>query len=258
MKVKKPLGENLKALDLLFFSYFSAMLKSLTFLLLLVTIFISQLGCKFGKEHKKETAIKEFEGIITYHEIVKNRDSSINLDDTVQVFYSHGNYVGVHSEASQKLHLVKDYYLESKPLRLLLFNTSDTLFQLDLNFSIEKLNNFKRKKINNQILSRNCESIELNISYPEKDSTTYTDVNVIFSNGYLNIDKEHFKNWNLGFFNKVVDESGAFYLKFKTVHFDSSHKNVLSSKTYNVISVREQHIDPQIFAIDTKMIKWSE
>jgi hypothetical protein len=45
------------------------------------------------------------------------------------------------------------------------------------------------------------------------------------------IDKEHFKNWHLGFCDEVMNESGAFYLKFKAGHFDSSDKNVLSSKT---------------------------
>jgi hypothetical protein len=122
--------------------------------------------------------------------------------------------------------LLKDYYLESKPLRLSLFNNSDTLHQLDLNSSIERLDSFKVKKINDRIFSRDCESIELNTSYSEKGTTTYTDFNFIFSRGYLNVDKEHFKNWNLGFFNKVVDESGTYYLKFKAVHFDSSDKNV--------------------------------
>jgi len=201
---------------------------------------------------------KEFEGIITYHEIFKISDGTINLDDTVQVFYAHGNYVGVHSGKSPKFHVVKDYYLESRPLRLFLDNTSDTLHQLQLNFPVEKLDGFKVKKINDRILFRKCEEIQLNVSYLETGSISYTDFSFIFSRGYLNIDKEHFKNWNLGFFNKVVAESGAFYLKFKSVHFDSSHKNVLSSKTFDVISAKEVKIDAKIFEIDTKMIKWAK
>lgn len=172
----------------------------------------------------------------------------------MQLFYSHGNYVGIHSASSQKFHLAKDYYLKSKPLRLLLFNNSDTLHQLDLNFSIEKLDSFKVNRINDQILSRKCESIDLYTSYSENGNKTYTDFNFVFSRGYLNIDKEHFKNWRLGFFNKVVSESGAFYLKFKAVHFDNSHKNVLSSKTYDVISVKEEPVNSKIFEIDTTLI----
>jgi hypothetical protein len=232
------------------------MLKTLIIPLFAI-LSISQIGCKFGREADKKTSIKEFEGIITYHEILKNSDDTIEVDDTVQVFYAHGNYVGIHSEKSSKFHLVKDFYLKHEPLRLLLFNTSDTLHQLDLKFPVERLDDFKIKKITDQILSRKCEEIELNISYPEKDSTTYTDVSFTFSRGYLKIDKEHFKNWSLGFFNKAVNESGTFYLKFKAVHFDSSHKNILSSKTYDVISVEEKVIDPKIFEIDTAMIKWA-
>jgi hypothetical protein len=231
------------------------MLKSLTTLLLSTIIFISQFGCKFGRESKKSTGVKEFEGVITFHEISKTNDGFINLDDTIQLFYANGNYVSVHSEASQKSHIVKDYYFGEKPLRLFMLNTSDTLYQVNLNFPDEKLDSFKVKKINDQILSKKCESIELSSSYPGKDSTTYTDFVFVFSRGYLNIDKEHFKNWNLGFFNKVTEESGAFYLKFKAVHYGSSHKNILSIKTYDVIAVKEQSVDPAIFEIDTSRIK---
>ncbi|TSD64611.1 hypothetical protein FFF34_011920 [Inquilinus sp. KBS0705] len=234
------------------------MLKKLTVLLLSSILFMAQMACNLRNEHTKEKAVKEFEGIITYHEISKSSDGFVNIDDTVQLFYSHGNYVGIHSEASSAPHLVRDYYLKSQALRLLRFNTSDTLHQLNLNFPIEKLDSFKVKTINEKTLSRKCESIELKTSYPEKDSTTYTDFIFTFSRGYLNIDKDHFKNWNLGFFNKIVNESGAFYLKFKATHFDSTHKKILSSKSYEVISVKEQPIDPKIFEIDTTLIKWAK
>ncbi|MEO6149831.1 MAG: hypothetical protein ABIN95_01815 [Mucilaginibacter sp.] len=228
------------------------MFKTETILFLAIAS-ILQIGCKFGSETKKNTSSKEFEGIITYHEIVKSSDG-INVDDTVQLFYSDGNYVGIHSEKSSKFHLVKDYYLKSKPLRLLLFNNSDTLHQLSLNFPIEKLERFEVKEVKDKILSRKCEMIKVSTSYNERDSTTYSDMSFIFSRGYLKINKQHFKNWNLGFFNKVVGESGVFYLKFKSVHFDSSHKNILSSKTYDVISVKEVPINPKVFEINTAMI----
>ncbi len=228
--------------------------KTLITLLVAVGVVICFLACKSGKSVSKRGVAKEFEGIITYHEIIKSSDSTFNSDDTVQLFYSHGNYVGIHSEPSSKFHLVKDYYFENKLLRLLLFNNSDTLHQLNLDFPIEKLDSFKVKKINDRILSRQCEEIDLSTSYHEKDSITYSDFTIVFSRGYLNVNKEHFKNWHLGFFNKVINESGAFYLKFKAVHFDNTHKNVLSSKTYDVISVKEQIIDPKIFEIDAAKI----
>ncbi|QIL39406.1 hypothetical protein G7074_09030 [Pedobacter sp. HDW13] len=231
------------------------MIKTFSFLLFSLTVFISFSGCKYGKAHIQKQDIKEFEGIITYHEILKNRDSLLNVDDTVKVFYAHGNYVGVHSEGSEKFHLVKDYYFEDKPLRLLLFNNSDTLYQMSLNFPIEKLERFKVTKINNQVLSKQCERIDLNTSYAENDSVTYSDFSFIFSRGYLNVKKEHFKNWNLGYFNKVVNECGTLYLSFKAVHFDSSYKNILSVKTYDIISVKEQPVDPKIFEIDPSKIK---
>ena len=58
----------------------------------------------------------------------------------------------------------------------------------------------------------------------------------------------------MGFCNKVMEESGSFYLKFKAIHFDSSHKNILSSKVLEAISVKEQPIDPAIFQIDNSKI----
>lgn len=228
--------------------------KTLITLLVAAVIPIGLLACNSNNNASKNTP-KEFEGIITYHEIIKNSDSTFNVDDTVQLFYSHGNYVGIHSDPSPKFHLVKDYYFEKKALRLLLFNNSDTLHQLNLNLPIEKLDDFKVKKIDDQILSQQCEEINIKTSYPEKDSTTYSDFTFVFSRGYLNVDKQHFKNWHLGFFNKVIDESGAFYLKLKAVHFDSSLKNILSSKTYDVISVKKQIINPKIFEIDATKIK---
>lgn len=231
------------------------MLKALTILLLSIIILVTQFGCKFGRESKKSTGVKEFEGVITFHEVSKGNDGLINLDDTVQLYYANGNYVSIHSQVSQKIHIVKDYYFESRPLRLFLLNNSDTLHQVNLNFPDEKLEIFKTEKITDRIFSRNCERTEVSSIYTGKDSTTYTDFSFIFSRGYLNVDKEHFKNWNLGFFNKVVAESGAFYLKFKAVHFGSSHKNVLSSKTYDVISVKEEIVNPKIFEIDTTLIK---
>jgi hypothetical protein len=228
--------------------------KSLITLLVAVSVFICFLACNPANSSSKRNVTKEFEGIITYHEVIKNSDSTFNLDDTVQLFYSHGNYVVIHSAPSSKFHLVKDYYFENKPLRLLLFNNSDTLHQLSLNFPIEKLVGFKVKKINDQILSQQCEEIDVSTSYPENDSITYSEFTFVFSREYLNVSKEHFKNWHLGFFNKVIDESGAYYLKLKAVHFDNTHQNILSLKTYDVISVKEQTIDPEIFEIDTAKI----
>lgn len=229
--------------------------KNLITLLITVGTYIGLLACDSSKSTAKKNTTKEFEGIITYHEIVKNIDSTFNTDDTVQLFYSHGNYVAIHSEKSPKFHLIKDYYFRNKPLRLLLFNDSDTLRQLNLDYPTEKLNSFKVKKIADRILSQRCEEINISTSYPEKGSTTYTDFTLVFSREYLNVDKEHFQKWHLGFFNKVIDESGAFYLKLKAVHFDSTHKNILSSKTYDVTSVKEQIIDPEIFKIDATKIK---
>ncbi|WP_454804512.1 hypothetical protein [Mucilaginibacter phyllosphaerae] len=231
------------------------MLKPLIILLAAI-LFMSQLGCQSGKVYKQKSIASEFEGVITCHEIVTGIDSLYNLDDTVQIFYSHGNYVGIHSSLSQKIHLVKDYYFEDKPLRLLLFSDSDTLRNLNLYSPIERLDAFKVRKVNDKILSRECETIEVNTSYAEKDSITYTDFSFVFSRNYLTIDKSHFKNWHLGFFNKVTDESGAFYLKLKAVHFDSTHKNILSSKTYDVISVKEETIDPKVFRINSALIKY--
>ncbi|MES2268502.1 MAG: hypothetical protein V4520_17185 [Bacteroidota bacterium] len=229
--------------------------KTLIALLLTFGIAVFSFACNPANSSSTRNATKEFEGVITYHEIIRNSDSTFNSDDTVQLFYSHGNYVGIHSERSPRFHLIKDYYFEKEALRLLLFNNSDTLHRLNLDFPTEKLDLFNIRKIDDKILSHKCEEIKISISYPEKDSTTYSDFTFVFSRGYLNVNKEHFKKWHLGFFNKVIDESGSFYLKWKAVHFDSSHKNILSSKTYDVISVKEQPIDPKIFEIDATKIK---
>jgi len=232
------------------------MRKTLTVLLLSAIFVIAQLGCKSEKGAKKTAGQKEFEGLIVFHEISKTSDGFIDIDDTVQMFYANGNFVSIHTDLSQKPHIIRDYYFGDKSLRLIMLSNSDTLHKVNLNFPGEKLNSFKLKKLNNQILGKKCESIELSTSYPEKDSTTsYSDFVFVFSRGYLNIDKEHFKNWNLGFFNKVASESGAFYLKFRAIHFDSSHKNILSIKTYDVIAVKEQPVDPIVFKIDTSKIK---
>lgn len=233
------------------------MIKTLSYLIFSLTIFILSPGCQNEKAHNQKSDIKEIEGVITYHEILKNRDSlfNFNVDDTVKLYYAHGNYVSIHSEASPKFHLVKDYYFGSKPLRLLLFNTSDTLYQMSLDFPIEKLEHFKVAKIKDQILSKHYERTDLNTSYVESDYTTYSDFSFIFSRGFLNVNKAHFRNWNLGYFNKVVNESGTFYLSFRAVHFDSSHKNILSVKNYDVISVKEQVVDPKIFEMDRSKIK---
>jgi hypothetical protein len=228
--------------------------KTLT-ISLLVMLCIFQFGCEFEKAPQKNISPKEFEGIIAYHEIIKDIRPEFNLEDTVYVFYSHGNYVGVHTSMSPNFHVVKDYYLKDGTLRLLLFNASDTLYQIKLNSSTERLDSFNIEKTNDKILSKKCERIDIKTSYQEKDSTTYSDFTFTFSRDMLNVNKEHFKNWRLGFFNKVIDKSGAFYLKLKAVHFDGSHKNVLWSKTYDVISVKEVEIDQRIFKIGKAKIK---
>jgi len=140
------------------------MLRPLSILLFSLIVLIAQFSCKFGTDRKAETDVKEFEGVITYHETLTNSDGEFNADDTVQVFYSHGNYVSIHSNTSQKFHLVKDYYFEKGPMRLYLFNNSDTLHQIRLNSPIEKLESFKVRPISEQTLSRKCEIIELNTS----------------------------------------------------------------------------------------------
>jgi hypothetical protein len=224
------------------------------FIFLFITVVIPQFGCKSdrGSEHKGG---KEFEGVITYHEMDQTIDG-MNVDDTVTVYYANGNYAAFHSERSSKFHIVKDYYFSGAyPLRLFVDNTSDTLRSLKLDSSFGKLESFKVKKSGEKILSRGCEVIELNIRFDENGSISYTDNTIIFSRGYLKINKEHFNNWKLGFFNKMIDESGAYYLKSKSVHFDSSHKNILSSKSYEIISVKEQKVDQKIFVIDSSKIR---
>lgn len=224
--------------------------------MLLVAIFaFYQTACTYTNGQKKNAAAKEFEGIITYHEIAKFPDSSLNQDDTVSFLYSKGNYVSIHSAKSPKFHIIKDYYLESEPLRLYLFSNSDTLHQFELSSSIERLESFTVKKMSDKVLSRNCEKLEVNTSYHKQNSITYTDFTFIFSRDYLRVNKEHFKHWKIGFFDKVIDETGAYYLNFKAVHYDSSHKNILSSKTYEVISVQEKPINPMVFKIDSTKIK---
>lgn len=230
--------------------------------LLLVIVCIVQVGCGNLKQSDKKADIQEFEGVITYHEIFKRTDGKIDVDDTVQQFYSHGNFVNIHSNGLNESHflkgiyLAKDYYLENMSLRLLLFSNSDTLHQLNLSMNGEKLDSFKLKKVNEKILSRDCEKVELNISHADKDSTTYTNASFIFSPGYLKVDNQHFKNWKLGYFNKVIERTGTLYLKFKTVYYDSSHKRVISFKTLDVISVKEKPIDQEVFKIDPSRINW--
>jgi hypothetical protein len=196
---------------------------------------------------------KEFEGVITYHEFEFGVDP-MPTNDTVQIYYSHGNFVGIHSSKSSSFHVVKDYYFQKDILRLYLFNENDSLYKLKLTNPIEKLISFSVKKNDGQILSQNCETVTINSRYDEKDSTTFSDFNITFSRGFLNVDKSHFKNWNLGFFNKFIAESGAYFLKYDVVHFDSSHKRLLSGKSYQVISVDERPVDPAIFRIDPEMI----
>src|ERR1700744_1671585 len=93
----------------------------ITLILLLSLISATQPGCHFADK----PTVKEFEGVITYHE--KEKDAEVDVDDTVQLYYSHGNFVGIHSERSSKFHVVKDYYFGDGPLRLFRFNTSDSL-----------------------------------------------------------------------------------------------------------------------------------
>ncbi|WP_448697888.1 hypothetical protein ACFGVR_13850 [Mucilaginibacter sp. AW1-3] len=227
-------------------------------IVLLLIILIFQLGCKSGRETKEKIDKNEFEGVITYHEVNKATDGILKIDDTVQMFYSHGNFVKIHSIKFPEPHIVKDYYLEKHALRLMLFSNSDSLQQINLSFPVQRLDCFKVTKADEQIFSKKCENIELNISYHEKDSTTYTDSQITFSRGYLKVDKNHFKNWNLGFYNKVIDECGCLYLKFKAVHFDSSHKNILWWETLDVISVKEESVDPKVFEIDTTKVRYAK
>lgn len=224
------------------------------FISLTITL-LAQFGCKFGKESEQKV-VKEFEGVITYHEIDKMSDGTIDVDDTVKLYYSNGNYAAFHSEKSSKYHVVRDYYFNGTyPLRLFVDNTSDTARSLSVNSTFGKLVSFKVEKVREQVLSRDCEAIQLDMSFDEKDSITYTTTTFTFSRGYLKVNKEHFKNWKLGFFNKIINESGAFNLKFKAVHFDSSHKNILAIKSYDVISVEEEIVDPKMFVIDPLKIR---
>ncbi|MHA4894042.1 hypothetical protein ACXZ1K_04765 [Pedobacter sp. PWIIR3] len=223
-------------------------------LAVLLAILISQFACKFSRGFEIKE-VKEFEGVIKYHEIDKTLEE-MDVDDTVTVYYANGNYAAFHSEKTSEFYIVKDYYLNGlHPLRLFVSNLSDTLQSLKIDATVGELQSFTSKKSNEKILSRECEAIELTIRFDDNGSVSYTDNTFLFSRGYLNVNKDHFKNWNLGFFNKVINESGTYYLKFKTVHFDSSHKNILSSKSYEVISVKEQKVDQKLFLIDTLKIK---
>ncbi|WP_295655652.1 hypothetical protein [uncultured Mucilaginibacter sp.] len=219
------------------------------FLSFAALFFVCLLSC--GSSIISSHQVKEFEGKITYHEINKTSDGIINIDDTVTLFYSHGNWVKIHSSGN----CIKDYYFEKEPLRLFLLNHSDSLYRLNLNSSMQSLQSFKVSDVMSKIFPRKCEAIDLCVRFEEKDSTTFTNVNYVISRGYLPVDRIHFAKWNLGFFNKFIDESGCFYLNFKSILFGSSHKNVLGIISYDIISASEEPVDPKMFEIDRNKIK---
>jgi len=159
------------------------------------------LGCTSVSSHTNSS--EEFEGIITYHEVTKSLSGEFDIDDTAVLHYSHGSYVVIHSSKSPKYHAAKDYYFDNASIKLFQDNHTDSLHVFPLYFATEKLDSFKVKSLKEKVFSKTCEEIEVNTSYPEKDSTTYSVIRYVVSKGYLTADKKHFENWKLGFFNKL-------------------------------------------------------
>lgn len=191
--------------------------------------------------------------MIRYHEITKSPFSSLTFDDTAQLYYAHGDYMRMHLLKPPHADQLVDYYLTSGPLYVIRYRP-DSLFNVNLTRNDQTLISFKVKKIDEKILQRDCEEIDMATSEKVKDSVIYTDTKIVFSRNFLPVDPDHFKNCYSDYFNKIMAETGAWYLNFSRISYGSSHKNVLSRHSYEIIDAHEYKVDTPIFYIDRSKI----
>jgi len=207
-------------------------------------------GCNESTSAKNE---KEFEGVITYKILYKDKDYSSVYGDTMKIYYSRGNIAKVYNSQGADAVRKEVFYGESRRY-LIQLAASDTVFTYDMadrgNFTLAAT---KRSSEDTKILGHVCRKIEFDEVYHRGVGVKIYN-SFLYSPEVLKVDKRHFKDWNFGHFNVYTGEAGVFYLKFET-SYSVGDDTKLITRTYTAVDIQEQKIDSSIFRVDTTITK---
>lgn len=195
----------------------------------------------------------EFEGMIIYKITYKNSADTLIYGDTLRVTYSKGNLL---YEYNSKVPngLRKMVYLWKKSSLYSYIGDSDTALTSDIT-SLQGLirTSSIQSKSEQVILGHKCEEIS-NISVHLGKDTYYLHEKYLFSRDMLKVNKAYFKNWNHGYFNDFISETGVFYLKYEgEVKYDENVS--FGTRIFQAVNVEPKAINPKVFYIDTSKLK---
>jgi hypothetical protein len=201
--------------------------------------------------------LKEFEGIITYktsRTTWRDSNRTPHTSDTIRIYYSHGNMCKVHT--SDSAIIKKEIYITKGNHYYFLKPHIDTLFYYDVAQTIPhtELASLSMTDADTTILGHDCQKADIWIRHQGEKGPFYTEYQYLFSNDYLVVNPEHWTKYNFGYFNKMIDRAGHYYLGF---HYKlHTYDNVVIETTdYAAINIKEQKIDPNVFNLDKLPLK---
>ncbi|HVU57503.1 MAG TPA: hypothetical protein VHD83_20710, partial [Puia sp.] len=215
----------------------------------MVLLLGSLTGCNEPGGTKNE---QEFEGVITYKILYKNKDYSSLYGDTMKVYYSKGDIARVYNSQGPDA-VRKDIFYGESHRYLIQRAASDTILTYDMvDQGGSTLVSTKRSSEDTRILGHICKKMEFDEVYQRGVKFNVYN-SFLYSPEVLKVDKRHFKDWNFGHFNAYVNEAGVFYLKFETSYRVGDRD--LITRTYTAVEIREQKIDSSVFHMDTTVTK---
>lgn len=196
---------------------------------------------------------KEFEGVITYRITYDNWPEDYSYGDTLKVWYSKGDLIKVYNGKAVK-GFRKEIFLLNGNKYFFQVGNSDSLYSIDIGSDkYMKLVDSHHSFTDTRILGHTCEQIDQDLQYAGKNQAPFI-FSLLYSKGVLPMDKDHFKDRKLSGFDRFIDESGAFYLRFRYTA-QLANRSGLSTYTFTATNIREQPVDPAIFNTDTSKVK---
>lgn len=175
-----------------------------------------------GQSQVKDS--QEFEGVIYYdvsYQPTQNQLPSSYFEETrgnkLHYYYKKGNILRVYLNESDTVRV--EAFLAQNNRLYARFMDSDTVYwysAAEMYASLIESGKGKSEKIREEM----CESYFVKMKLPLQGQAASKDITISYHYYFgesLKIDKNHFKNYNEGFFNKIVDFSQALPVKTQTI-----------------------------------------
>ncbi len=223
-------------------------MKKLYFIFFLLPVYWS---CKNSATNQPLNK-KEFEGLVTYRITYDNHPEDNSYGDTLKLWYSKGNLIKNYNGKAEH-GIRKEIFLIKGNRYFFQVGNSDTLINADIGSDKYMILVSSQHSITDtRILGHTCEQVDQELEYNRFKLPVF--VSYLYSKDVLPMDPDYFKNRKFSCFDRFIEESGVFFLRY-VYKVQYPGRTGPSIFTFTAIDIKEQPVDPTIFNIDTSKVK---